>query len=297
MWSRGDVVALRDIWFGAVWRAVAGIMVEDTPERSVFWIPAGPSRRIQSTTRAARSAWLGRSSGAATRRTRRRLVLLCDEGAPWTIWHFFAADGAFDRWYVNFEQLPRTERHAYDCVDHKLDLIVRAGGELEWKDEDELERAGQLGLVDAGAVRRDAERTSPRTRGRPAGRDYRARSGVGRARAPRGLGPHLVAAGSRAGPYTPRRRCRRRSGAGAHQFQLPRIAIRDGTSSALTTVASSATAAAVPTPSSCTKTSRDVANEPIATQKRSAAAVTMRPVRSRPQATAVDVRHRGRAPP
>ena len=87
-----------------------------------------------------------------------------------------------------------------------------------------------------------------------------------------------------------RRRWRRRSGAGAHQFQLPRIAISDGTRSALTIVASSATATAVPTPSSCTNTSRDVANEPIATQKSSAAAVTMRPVRSRPHATAARVR-------
>ena len=51
-------------------------------------------------------------------------------------------------------------------------------------------------------------------------------------------------------------------------------------------VASSATATAVPTPSSWMNEMPDVANVPIATQKSSAAAVTMRPVRSSPSATA-----------
>src|SRR4029077_478406 len=40
-WNAGGIVALRDIWFGAVWRAVAGIVVEETEQRSVFWIPVG----------------------------------------------------------------------------------------------------------------------------------------------------------------------------------------------------------------------------------------------------------------
>ena len=68
-------------------------------------------------------------------------------------------------------------------------------------------------------------------------------------------------------------------GAGAHQFQPPRSAIRLGTSSARTRVASIATATAIPTPSSLTIRSPEVANAPTATQKRSAAPRS-RPVRS-----------------
>jgi hypothetical protein len=41
LWSRGDVVALRDVWFDAVWRAIAAIAVEDDGVTSVFWIPVG----------------------------------------------------------------------------------------------------------------------------------------------------------------------------------------------------------------------------------------------------------------
>ena len=50
--------------------------------------------------------------------------------------------------------------------------------------------------------------------------------------------------------------------------------------------ASISTASAVPTPSSLMNTSLDVANAPIATANRTAAAVTIRPVRSSPIATA-----------
>ena len=46
----------------------------------------------------------------------------------------------------------------YDTFDEKLDLIVRPDGSVEWKDEDELEQAAALGLVDAEAVRAEAAR-------------------------------------------------------------------------------------------------------------------------------------------
>ena len=60
----------------------------------------------------------------------------------------------------------------------------------------------------------------------------------------------------------------------------------DGTSRARISVASMITASAVPIPSSLMKMISEVAKAPIATQKRAAAAVTIRPVRSRPLATA-----------
>ena len=59
-----------------------------------------------------------------------------------------------------------------------------------------------------------------------------------------------------------------------------------GTSSARTIVASTATATAVPTPSCLMNTICDVAKAPSATTSSSAAAVTIRPVRWMPSATA-----------
>ena len=82
------------------------------------------------------------------------------------------------------------------------------------------------------------------------------------------------------------RACRRASGRGAHQLRSPSSFISAGTSSARTIVASIRTATAAPTPSCLMKTICDVANAPSATTSSSAAAVTMRPVRWRPSATA-----------
>jgi hypothetical protein len=157
MWSRGDVVALRDVWFGVVWRAVASIVVEDEPGRSVFWIPAGaPSAYpVDEHGREIRLAQPEFHRGL--RQTKVGCVVLCEDGAPWTIWHFFGEDGEFDRWYVNFESYLGRSAITYDSVDHKLDLIARPDGGLEWKDEDELEEAGRRGLVDVAGIRRDAE--------------------------------------------------------------------------------------------------------------------------------------------
>jgi hypothetical protein len=161
MWSRGDVVALRDVWFGSVWRAVPGITVEDAPGRSVFWIPPGSEAAFAADEDGTEIRMPRASFVRATRRTKKPIVVVCDEGDPWTLWLFFGDDG-FDYWYVNFERYLGRSAAAYDSVDHKLDLIVQRDGALHWKDEDELEQAGALGLVDVGEVRRDAERALAR---------------------------------------------------------------------------------------------------------------------------------------
>ena len=85
------------------------------------------------------------------------------------------------------------------------------------------------------------------------------------------------------------RSCSRRSGCGAHQFQLPSSSISEGTSRARIRLASISTASAVPTPFSLMKTICEVAKAPIAIANSSAAAVTIRPVRSSPIATALAI--------
>ena len=59
---------------------------------------------------------------------------------------------------MNFERTIGWSGHCFDMVDEKLDLIVTPNRGLRWKDEDELEHAAALGLVDAEAVRAEAER-------------------------------------------------------------------------------------------------------------------------------------------
>jgi hypothetical protein len=158
MWSRGDVVALRDIWFGAVWRAVAGVVVEDRASTTVFWIPAGAASAYPVDAQGREIRIPQREFTRGARRAGNTMVVVCDSRAPWTLWHFFGEDGVFAHWYVNLERYLGRSAVAYDSVDHKLDLIVQPDGSVEWKDEDELERAAALGLLDAAEVRADAER-------------------------------------------------------------------------------------------------------------------------------------------
>ena len=158
MWSRGEVVALRDVWFGVVWRAVAGVVVEDVPGRSVFWIPAGAQAAYPADGEDREIRLFRTDHSRRMRRTKVGCVVLCQDGDPWTLWHFHDEAGEFDRWYVNFERYLGRTAVAYDSLDHKLDLIARPDGSLEWKDEDELEEAGRRGLVDVAEIRRDATR-------------------------------------------------------------------------------------------------------------------------------------------
>src|SRR6516165_10466386 len=98
--------------------------------------------------------------------------------------------------------------------------------------------------------------------------------------------PALAGTGWVSASSKPIRRWTRTSQAGAHQFQRPSRAIRDGTSSARTMNASMRTATAVPTPTSLRKTSLEVANAPRATASRTDAKVISRPVRCIPVAIA-----------
>jgi hypothetical protein len=157
MWSSGDVVALRDIWFGSVWRAVASVVVADDGDTSVFWIPPGAPASYPVDGAGNEIRIPRRTFRRSTRWTKNPVTVVCDRRAPFTLWLFFR-DSAFDHWYVNFERYLGRNAIAYDSVDHKLDLIVQPDGSVEWKDEAELEHAAGLGLLDAAEVRAEAER-------------------------------------------------------------------------------------------------------------------------------------------
>jgi predicted RNA-binding protein associated with RNAse of E/G family len=157
-WSRGDAIALREVWHGRVWRVVAGRVVEDASDRIVLFFARGmsgryPVRADGSELRVPTEAWT-----LARRKGTRDVLALFVPGGRHSIWHFRRPDGTHDHWYVNFEQpLVRTPV-GFDYRDEKLDLVVPVDGAIRWKDEDELAEAARYGLVDADAVRAEAAR-------------------------------------------------------------------------------------------------------------------------------------------
>ena len=159
MWSEGETVVLRDVWFGAVWRALPGRVLEDEPAGTVVWVPRGTENAFPVDDEGREIRLPRRGVRLGVRLTTRTTVVLVRPREPWTLWHFFSEDGGgFDHWYVNLERWLGRGPRSLDSSDHKLDVIVSPDGSVRLKDEDELDHAAAAGLLDAAAVRRDAER-------------------------------------------------------------------------------------------------------------------------------------------
>lgn len=75
-------------------------------------------------------------------------------GVPWSIWHFWDADGAFANWYVNVEHPHERSGNTLTTEDAVLDLIVTPDHRITRKDTDELATARKIGTYDDDAVAR-----------------------------------------------------------------------------------------------------------------------------------------------
>ena len=151
-------VALRELWRGRVWRVAAMRLVEERDDFSVLWAPVGalvlrPFAGGRQLRIPAERDWRLelRPSSLAT-------VGLVRPGDRHSVWLHFDARGRFRDWYVNFERESHWSGACFDIVDEKLDLVVSAGGEVRWKDEDELAEAAGAGFLDPAEVRAEAAR-------------------------------------------------------------------------------------------------------------------------------------------
>ena len=86
------------------------------------------------------------------------ILRLKRRGAAHSIVLFRHDDCAFAGWYVNLDEPLRETARGYDTRDHALDLWIEPDGTVTWKDEDHLEQAAALGILDPAAVRAEAER-------------------------------------------------------------------------------------------------------------------------------------------
>ncbi len=143
---------------GRVWRAQACRIVEETAEHAALWMPRGSLAMLPVDDTGARIRIPGEAWELESISSKRDAICLGRAGRPHSIYLFFKPDGAFEHWYVNFEQPLRRTPVGYDTFDHKLDLIVMPDGTYRWKDEDELEQAATAGLLDPAEVRAEGQR-------------------------------------------------------------------------------------------------------------------------------------------
>jgi uncharacterized protein DUF402 len=144
----------RDVHRGRVWRAQACRIVEESTRTVALWIPAGaPGKVPVGGVRIPRDDWELEDVS-----TSRDQICVARPGRAHSVYVFWGEDGGLEHWYVNFEQPLHRTPVGFDTFDQKLDLIVQPDGSYRWKDEDELEQAAALGLVDADAVWAEAKR-------------------------------------------------------------------------------------------------------------------------------------------
>jgi uncharacterized protein len=147
----------RDVHRGRVWRAQACRIVEETPDVLAVWFPRTAPARLPvdahgGRIRIPRDEWeleqarYDDDAQCVARPGRAHSIYLLFRGPRVRVW------------YVNFEEPLRRTPIGVDTFDHKLDLLVFPSGGHEWKDEDELDQAAALGLVDADAVWAEARR-------------------------------------------------------------------------------------------------------------------------------------------
>lgn len=154
MWHSGDVVAVRELWKGRVWKARPWMVVRDEPDELVLWIPQGTPTKIPDGSGIPRDEWElrdGAFSRSALRIARPRQLH--------SILLFRGGSGL--EWYVNLERPLRRTRIGFDHLDRELDLLARPDGTWEWLDEDEFAEAQALGVIDAveaAAIREEGER-------------------------------------------------------------------------------------------------------------------------------------------
>jgi hypothetical protein len=82
-------------------------------------------------------------------------------GDAHTVELFWGEDWTFRGWYVNLQAPLRIHGSFFDTTDFALDVTVDPSGAWAWKDEDDFERAIELGVLDdaaAAEVRAEGER-------------------------------------------------------------------------------------------------------------------------------------------
>jgi Protein of unknown function (DUF402) len=156
MWSRGDVVCLRQTWLGRVWQAHAWYVVSDGEDELVLFAPIGAEAWFPGVA-IPQDDWTLTRSPLTT-----HILRLFPARAWYSTLLVWGTDWSLQEWYVNFERPPgRRSPVGFEYFDLALDLVCYPDGRWELLDEDELEdglAAGVFTAEDAAAAQAAAKR-------------------------------------------------------------------------------------------------------------------------------------------
>ena len=151
-WRRGQTIVHREIWRGVPWLASPVIVVEETPELLVTYLPEEAPLAFPPSADGRPHPWHGKRAWAG-----HGVLTLRRPGEAYSVWHFW--DGAkrrFAGWYLNLEEPFRRTSIGYDTQDLELDVWIPVGERWRFKDEEKLEERvhdGRYTAAQAAATR------------------------------------------------------------------------------------------------------------------------------------------------
>jgi len=163
-WSAGQNVTLRGVE-NKVWWAYPVRVVQDTPDLTALYMPAGVlGRNTDHRPTPQELLAAPEKIDIVDHRWSRTDVLFLikpeDSFSVYLMWETGTRN--LDCWYINLQEPLRRTRIGFDTMDLMLDLVVSPSmSAWRWKDADEFAEAERIGLyssVQARAIRAEGER-------------------------------------------------------------------------------------------------------------------------------------------
>lgn len=149
MWEPGTTIVHQEVWAGRWWAARPLIVVEDTAERILLWIPQDTVRKVP-VTPPSRPDPSTRQAQIIENLARGDWVMgehIWDVSSLWILrpsdWHTvlvsWRGDGSHFGWYANLQYPFRRTAIGIEAMDLMLDIVVEPDLEWRWKDEAEFD--------------------------------------------------------------------------------------------------------------------------------------------------------------
>jgi hypothetical protein len=147
-WRRDDVIVHREIFRGVPWCARPVVVVEDTPELLVTYLPEQTPFAFPPSADGRPHPWSGKRAWDG-----HGVLMLRRPGEAYSVWHFWdGPERTFAGWYLNLEEPARRTETGFDTQDLELDVWIPHGGQWRFKDAERLDQRVREGRYTAEQV-------------------------------------------------------------------------------------------------------------------------------------------------
>ncbi|MGH2609195.1 MAG: DUF402 domain-containing protein [Tepidiformaceae bacterium] len=142
------------------------IVAQDTPELVAFWVLAGtPTKVSRPLDPKQPKPWFpGEWEFVDAVWSRWNALFLIEPEAWHATWVWWTPEWEFLGWYINVQEPLVRTAEGFDHRDLQLDIVVQPDRTWRWKDEDDLARSVETGVISAetaARTRAEAERLIP----------------------------------------------------------------------------------------------------------------------------------------